>query len=104
MSGLVDWIGAEADDSAPEDAVTSGSPLAPENERALDEPSAKGAPCEELAAHSFPAGLNVPDDAPREDAGLEDAQRRMIRLIAILICGFIESARWACCGATCAFR
>ncbi|MGA9542104.1 MAG: hypothetical protein WBQ85_00935 [Candidatus Sulfotelmatobacter sp.] len=71
MTGLVDWIGAEADDSAPEDAVTSGLPLAPEDERALGEPPA--AACEELPTHNFPAGLNVPDDAPPEDARLEDA-------------------------------
>ncbi|MGC1222355.1 MAG: hypothetical protein WA872_11250 [Candidatus Sulfotelmatobacter sp.] len=72
MNGLVDWIGAEADDSAPEDALISGSPLAPENEQTLDEPSPGDAPCEELPVHIFPAGLNVAEDARLEDAGLED--------------------------------
>ena len=70
MSGLVDWIGAEADDSAPEDALASGSPLAPE-----DEPPGESSPagaCEELPAHDSPAGLNVPDHARLEDAGPED--------------------------------
>ncbi len=74
MNGLVDWIGAEADDCAPEDALTSGLPPAPENEQARDEPSEEGAPCEESPEHNFPAGLNVPDDAPLEDARLEDAR------------------------------
>jgi hypothetical protein len=74
MNGLVDWIGAEADDSAPEDALTPGSPLAPEDERALGEPSPGDAPCEDLPAHDFPAGLNVGDDPRLEDARLEDAR------------------------------
>jgi hypothetical protein len=72
MNSLVDWIGAEGDDCTPEDALTSGLPLAPENEQALDQPS-PGAPCEELPVHIFPAELNVPEGAPPEDAGLEDA-------------------------------
>jgi hypothetical protein len=66
---LVDWIGAEADDSAPE-ALTSGSPLAPEDERALAESPAE-APCEELPEHNFPAGLNVPEDARLGDDPLD---------------------------------
>ncbi|MGA9306678.1 MAG: hypothetical protein WBW31_14840 [Candidatus Sulfotelmatobacter sp.] len=74
MNGLVDWIGAEADDSAPEDELTSGSPLAPEDERALEEPSHGGAPCEELPAHHFPAGLNVGDDPQLEEARPGDAR------------------------------
>jgi hypothetical protein len=71
MNGLVDWIGAEADDSAPEDALTSGSPVAPEDERALGESSPGDAPCEELPSHDFPAGLNVGDDARLEDDPLD---------------------------------
>jgi hypothetical protein len=69
MNGLVDWIGAEADDSAPE-ALTSGSPLAPEDERAFAGSPAEAA-CEELPAHNFPAGLNVPEDARLEDDPLD---------------------------------
>jgi hypothetical protein len=72
MNGLVDWIGAEADDSAPEDELTSGSPLAPDDEPALGEPPA--AACEELPTHNFPAELNVPDDARLEGARPEDAR------------------------------
>ena len=68
MSGLVDWIGAEADDSAPEDALISGSSLAPEDEPALGESSPEGAPCEELPAHNFPAGLDVPGMIARRRA------------------------------------
>jgi hypothetical protein len=72
MNGLVDWIGAEADDSGPEDALAPGSPLAPEDERSLGEPSPGGAASEELPAHNLPAGLNVGDDALLGDARLED--------------------------------
>jgi hypothetical protein len=70
MNGLVDWIGAEADDSAPEHALTSGSPLAPEDERALEEPSPAGA-CEELPAHNFPGGSDAPEDARLEEDPLD---------------------------------
>src|SRR5580692_520794 len=72
MNGLVDWIGAEADDSGPEDALAPGSPLAPEDERSLGEPSPGGAASEELPAHNLPAGLNVGDDALLGDARPED--------------------------------
>jgi len=72
MSGLVDWIGAEADDSAPEDALAPGSPLAPEDQQAPGERSPGGAVCEELPAHNFPGELNVPDDARLEEARPED--------------------------------
>ncbi|MGB8759683.1 MAG: hypothetical protein WCD01_02240, partial [Candidatus Sulfotelmatobacter sp.] len=61
MSGFVDWIGAEADGSAPEDALDSGSPLAPEDDRSLHESLPKDEPWQELPAHDFPAGLKVPD-------------------------------------------
>jgi hypothetical protein len=71
MSGLVDWIGAEADDSAPEDALSSGSPPAHEDERALGESPAAGA-CEELPAHNFPAESDVEGTARLEDTRLED--------------------------------
>ena len=99
MSGYVDWIGAEADDSAPKDPLELGAPLAPADEPSLDEAAPEGATWQELPAHDFPVELNVPGDS-----GLEDVGWRMIRSIAILICGFTENVRWACCGATCAFR
>ncbi|MFZ0952291.1 MAG: hypothetical protein WAN17_08495 [Candidatus Sulfotelmatobacter sp.] len=67
MNGFVDRIGAEADDSAPEDALISGSSLAPEDEPVLGESLPEGAPCEELPAHNFPAGLGVGDDARLEE-------------------------------------
>ncbi len=40
--------------------------------RTLGESSPGGVPCEQLPAHNFSAGLNVPDHAQLEDARLED--------------------------------
>ncbi|MFY9681170.1 MAG: hypothetical protein WA416_08175 [Candidatus Sulfotelmatobacter sp.] len=71
MSGFVDWIGAEADGSAPEDALDSGSPLAPEDDRSLHESLPKDEPWQELPAHDFPAGLKVPDEAQLQEDPLD---------------------------------
>jgi hypothetical protein len=68
MSGFVDWIGAEADDSAPKGGLDSGLPLAPADEQSLDESS----PWQELSAHDFPVGSSVPADSQLDDAQLED--------------------------------
>ena len=71
MTGFVDWIGAEADDSAPRDALNSGSRLAPANEKSLDESSPEEAAWQDLPAHDFPGGLNVPDEVRPEDNSLD---------------------------------
>jgi hypothetical protein len=72
VSGYVDWIGAEADDSSPKDPLELGSPLAPANEESLDEASPQGATWRDLRAHDFPVELNVPDDPGLDDALPED--------------------------------
>src|SRR3984885_6599952 len=72
MRGFVDWIGAEADDSAPKDALELGAPLASADEEALDDSLRRGTPWRELPVHDFPGGLNVPGDAQLDDARLED--------------------------------
>jgi hypothetical protein len=72
VSGYVDWIGAEADDSSPKDPLNSDLPLAPVDEQSVDESSPGNTPWQELPVHDFPTGLNVADDPRLEDAGLED--------------------------------
>jgi hypothetical protein len=72
MRGLVEWIAAEADDSAPKDALNSGSPQAPADEQPLEESSLEVAPWQELPAQDCPVGMDVPDDAGLNEAGLED--------------------------------
>ena len=74
MIGYVDWIGAEADDSGPKDALELGLPPAPANEESVDE-SSPGPRWQELPVHNFPAGLNVRED-PRleEETRLEDVR------------------------------
>ncbi len=71
MNGFVDWIGAEADDSAPKDGLNSSSPLAPTDEKSFDDSLPGGAPWQELPAHDFPTGLNVPEDGRLEDDPLD---------------------------------
>lgn len=70
MRGFVDWIGAEADDSAPKDALEA--PLAPVDEESLDDSLQRGTPWRELPAHNFPGGSDVPNDGQLDDARLED--------------------------------
>jgi hypothetical protein len=72
MRGFVDWIGAEADDSAPKDALELGAPLASADEESLDDSLQRGTPWRELPVHDFPGALNVPGDAQLDDARLED--------------------------------
>ena len=72
MRGFVDWIGAEADDSAPKDALELGSPLASADEEALDDSLPRGTPWRELPVHDFPGRLDVPGDGQLDDARLED--------------------------------
>ena len=72
MRGFVDWIGAEADDSAPKDALELGAPLASADEEALDDSLRRGTPWRELPTHDFPGRLDVPGDGQLDDARLED--------------------------------
>jgi DNA-directed RNA polymerase specialized sigma24 family protein len=54
MSGFVDWIGAQADEPDPEDALNSRPPFAPADERTPGGSSPGRAPWQELPAHDFP--------------------------------------------------
>ena len=63
MRGFVDWIGAEADDSAPKDALELGAPLALGGRGISEDSLQRGTPWRELPVHDFPGGLNVTDDA-----------------------------------------
>ena len=72
MRGFVDWIGAEADDSAPKDALELGAPLASADEESLDDSLQRGTPWRELPVHDFPGGLNVTGDGQLDDARLEN--------------------------------
>jgi hypothetical protein len=71
MSGFVEWMGAEADDSAPKDALNSGSPLAPADEGPAHESSPGNPPWQDLPAHGFPGGLNVLEEARKEEDSLD---------------------------------
>lgn len=71
MNGYVDWIGAQADDPDPKDAVNLPQPLVKADEGSLPESSAADVPWQELAAHNFPAQLNVPSEAQLEEDPLD---------------------------------
>lgn len=71
MRGIVDWIGAQADEPDPANVLKSQQPLAPRDERTPDELSPERASWQELPAHNFPAGLNVPNETQLEDDPLD---------------------------------
>jgi hypothetical protein len=71
MSGFVDWIGAQADESDPEDALNLGGPFGPADEPVPGESSAESLSWQELPAHSFPTRLNAPTEAQLEDDPLD---------------------------------
>jgi hypothetical protein len=71
MSGFVDWIGAEADDFAPKDAVDSGSALAPADQGAAQEFSPRNPSWQDLPAHDFTGELNIPEEARQVDDSLD---------------------------------
>jgi hypothetical protein len=71
MSGFVDWIGAQADQPDPEDALTLRESFAPAGEPSSSESSTESATWQELPAHSFPARLDGPSEAQLEDDPLD---------------------------------
>lgn len=71
MRGIVDWIGAQADEPDSKDLLNAGLPFAPENEPALSEASPGSAPWQELPAHNFPAQLHAPSEAQLQDDPLD---------------------------------
>jgi DNA-directed RNA polymerase specialized sigma24 family protein len=72
MSGLINWIGAQADESDSGDAMRQ--PITPqEKQRSADETSAESASMPELPAHDSPAEIPLEDDAEAESG--EDPNR-----------------------------
>ena len=71
MSGYVDWIGAQADEPDPLDALNPGPPFAQGEEGSAPQASPTGALWQELAAHNFPAQLNVPNEDQLEEDPLD---------------------------------
>lgn len=71
MSGFVEWIGAQADDPDPGDALKSREAFVQADEPSPSEFSPGRAPGEELPAHNFPAGFSVPSEAQLEDDPLD---------------------------------
>ncbi len=71
MSGYVDWIGAQADEPDPLDALNPGPPFAQGEKGSVAGTSPAGAPWQELAAHNFPAQLDVPTEDQLEEDPLD---------------------------------
>jgi hypothetical protein len=70
MSGFVEWIGAQADDPDPGDALKCGETFEQSDEQSPEE-SAGCAPWRDLPAHNFAAPLNVPNESQLEDDPLD---------------------------------
>jgi hypothetical protein len=68
---FVEWIGAQADDPDPGDALKSREAFLHADEQSPSESSPGGARGQELPAHNFPAGLSVPSEAQLEDDPLD---------------------------------
>jgi hypothetical protein len=71
MSGFVNWIGAQADEPDPKDALNPCQPFAPPEELSSGESSPRSAYWQELPAHNFPARLIAPTEAQLEDDPLD---------------------------------
>jgi hypothetical protein len=70
MSGFVEWIGAQADDPDPGDALNSRKTFVQADETPSE--SSRGrTPGQELPAHNFPAGLRGPSEAQLDDDPLD---------------------------------
>ena len=61
MRGIVDWIGAQADEPDPKDLFNPGSPFKQKDEQSPEESLAASVTWQGLPAHNFPAHLNVPN-------------------------------------------
>jgi hypothetical protein len=71
MSGFVDWIGAQADEPDPGDALKSRDAFRRADERSPGDSSRGRPPWQELPVHNFPASLQVPSEAQLEDDPLD---------------------------------
>jgi hypothetical protein len=61
MRGIVDWIGAQADEPDPKDLFKPGTPFEQKGEQSPEELLAANVTWRDLPAHNFPAHLNVPN-------------------------------------------
>src|SRR5437763_4742079 len=68
MRGIVDWMGAQADEPGPGNVLNEGS-LEPESH--TQEARAEEALWQKLPAHNFPAQLNAPNEAQMQDDPLD---------------------------------
>jgi hypothetical protein len=71
MRGMVDWIGAQADEAGPKDVVNSGLPFAQEDKPSLSAALPECVPWQGLVAHTFPAQLSPPTEAQMQDDPLD---------------------------------
>jgi hypothetical protein len=71
MRGIVDWIGAQADEPDPKDVLHAELPIVPEDEPSLSEALPECVPWQELRAHNFPAQLSPPTEAQLQDDPLD---------------------------------
>jgi hypothetical protein len=70
MRGMVDWMGAQADESDPGN-VLKGGPIEQANSSTIREASPEEALWQNLPAHNFPAQLNAPTEAQMQDDPLD---------------------------------
>jgi predicted DNA-binding protein (UPF0251 family) len=69
MRGIVDWIGAQADE--PDPKVEARPQFAPEEKPSLNESLSECVPWQELRVHNFPAQLSPPTEAQLQDDPLD---------------------------------
>jgi len=70
MRGIVDWIGAQADEPDPKDVLNTSVSFTAKEKTSFSE-NAPGVPWQELVAHNFPARLSPPTEAQMQDDPLD---------------------------------
>jgi hypothetical protein len=99
MRGIVDWIGAQADEPDPKDVLSAGLPFAPESKPVLGEVSTGSASWQELPPHNFPEQLNAPSEAQMQDDPLDRNpdlwmyRKRTVGLLRRYMCFSLETGR-----------
>jgi hypothetical protein len=98
MRGIVDWIGAKADEPDPKDVRNAGLPFA-SDESSVIESVAACVPWQELPIHNFPARLVAPTEAQMQDdpldrnPGLWMYRGRTVGLLRKYMCFSLETGR-----------
>ena len=70
MRGIVDWIGAQADEPDPKDVLNTSVSFTAKEKTSFSE-NAPGVPWQELVAHNFPARLSPPTEVQMQDDPLD---------------------------------